>query len=110
MSGGRLGSQSVVRQSAVSRRLFYNFLYDILINLELLGPMLRHLDAISDYLGAWVHHGFCMAWAGGGVILTLGKGSHPPQPLRTDQDDLNESNEGHDRGLIIHLGIIRTPN
>ena len=109
MSGGRLGSQSVVRQSAVSRRLFYNFLYGILINLELLGPMLRHLDAISDYLGAWVHHGFCMAWAGG-VDPHSWKGSHPPQPLRTDQDDLNESNEGHDRGLNIHLEIIRTPN
>ena len=56
MSGGRLGSQSVVRQSAVSRRLFYNFLHDILINLELLGPMLRHLDAISDYLGTILGH------------------------------------------------------
>ena len=56
MSGGRFGSQSVVRESAVSRKLFYNFLYDILLNLVHLGPMLHHLDAISDYLGTISGH------------------------------------------------------
>ena len=77
--------------------------------------MLRHLDAISDYLGTILGHlepmlsplGSIMgsAWRGqGGGDPYSWKGSHPPQPLRTDQDGLNESNEGYDRGLTYPFG------
>ena len=77
--------------------------------------MLRHLDAISDYLGTILGHlepmlsplGSIMgsAWRnGGGGFLTVGK-DPPLQPIRTDRDGLNESNEGYDRSLTYPFEI-----